>query len=34
VGETVMAGKLGYQTHEVVMKIYAYFLLGRNTVVN
>jgi len=34
IGETIMARKLRYQIHEAVMKIYCYFLLRKNTVVN
>ena len=34
VGEVIMAKKLKYQIHEAVMKIYCYFLLRKNTVVN
>ena len=34
VGEVIMAKKLMYQIQEAVMKIYAYFLLRNNTVVN
>jgi hypothetical protein len=34
VGEVIMAKKLKYQIHETVMKIYCYFLLRKNTVVN
>jgi hypothetical protein len=29
-----MANKLRYQVQEAVMKIYAYFLMRKNTVVN
>ena len=34
VGEVIMANKFLYQIQEAVMKIYAYFLLRKNTVVN
>ena len=34
VGEIIMANKLVYQIQEAVMKIYAYFLMRKNTVVN
>ena len=34
VGEVIMANKLVYQIQEAIMKIYAYFLLRKNTVVN
>jgi hypothetical protein len=34
VGEVIMAKKLVYQIQEAVMKIHAYFLLRKNTVVN
>ena len=34
VGEVIMAKKLVYQIQEAVMKIQAYFLLRKNTVVN
>jgi IS5 family transposase len=34
VGEIIMANKLRYQVQEAVMKIYAYFLMRKNTVVN
>ncbi len=32
--DVIMANKFLYQTQEAVMKIYAYFLLRKNTVVN
>ncbi len=34
VGEMIMARKLKYQISEAMMKIYCYFLLRKNTVVN
>jgi hypothetical protein len=34
VGETIMARKMRYQIQEAIMKIYAYFLLRKSTVVN
>ncbi len=34
VGEVIMANKPVYQIQEAVMKIYAYFLMRKNTVVN
>ena len=34
VGEVIMAKKMMYQIQEAVMKIHAYFLLRKNTVVN
>ena len=34
VGEVIMANKLLYQVQEAIMKIYAYFLMRKNTVVN
>ena len=34
VGEVIMANKLVYQIQEAIMKIYAYFLMRKNTVVN
>ncbi len=34
VGEIIMANKLVYQIQEAVMKIYAYFLMKKNTVVS
>ena len=34
VGEVIMANKLVYQIQEAIMKIYAYFLIRKNTVVN
>lgn len=34
VGEVITANKLLYQIQEAIMKIYAYFLMRKNTVVN
>lgn len=34
VGEVIMANKLVYQIQEAIMKIYAYFLMRKNTVVD
>ena len=34
VGEVIMANKLLYQVQKAIMKIYAYFLMRKNTVVN
>ena len=34
VREVIMANKLLYQVQEAIMKIYAYFLMRKNTVVN
>ena len=33
-GEVIMANKLLYQIQQAIMKIYAYFLMRKNTVVN
>ena len=34
VGEVITANKLPHQIQESIMKIYAYFLMRKNTVVN
>ena len=34
VGEVITANKLLYQIQDAIMKIYAYFLMRKNTVVN